>query len=194
MKLFFKVTFSFLLLFSLYLPNVYGGFYFQHSFNYETESEDAESLEYGTMRNYALLGATFGKKGNWIIGQSIYSWSRSLKNTAMTGESSVSMLELGPRVLFYVNDGKNFYISGTYNFYAKGSRKINGGTSSDIEGTSYLLSTGLQLKVSKRFYIGFSYNYHVLNITETSSNSVASTVSQSYTYAFPAIEFSLRFK
>lgn len=178
----------------LFSNQSFGGFFFQHSFNYEVEEEDAEALEYNTMRNYALLGATFGKKGNWIIGQSIYSWSRATKNSAMAGESSIKMLELGPRVLYFINDGKNFYISGTYNFYANGTRKINGGASSDIEGTSYILSMGLQLKASKRFYIGFSYSYHALNITETSSNSVASSVSQAYSYSFPAIEFSLRFK
>jgi hypothetical protein len=194
MKISSRNTFLAILLLFIFSFKSFGGFYFQHSFNYAVEEENAEALEYNTMRNYALLGATFGKKGNWIIGQSIYSWSRATKNSAMTGESSVEMLELGPRVLYFINDGKNFYLSGTYNFYAKGTRTIDGGVSSDIEGTSYIASIGLQLKASKRFYIGFSYNYHSLNITETSSNSVASTVSQTYTYTFPAVEFSLRFK
>jgi len=194
MKFYSRNIFLALLLLLIFTSEAFGGFYFQHSFSYATETENSESLEYNTMRNYALLGASFGKKGNWVIGQSVYSWSRSSKNTVMTGESSLSMLELGPRVQYFVNDGKNFYISGTYNFYAKGTRKINGGTSTDIEGTSYILSTGLQLKVNKGFYLGFSYNYHVLNISETSAGSVASKVSQTYTYAFPAIELSFRFK
>ncbi|OUR95416.1 hypothetical protein A9Q84_16415 [Halobacteriovorax marinus] len=194
MKVTIKLIFTLFFLTFILVQDTFAGFYFQHSFNYESETEGAESLEYTAMRNYTLLGASFGKKENWVIGQSIYSWSRGTKNSAMTGESAISMLELGPRVQYFFNSGRNFYMSGTYNFYAKGTREINGGTSANIEGTSYILSAGLQLKVKRLFYIGFSYNYHVLNITETSSNSVVSTVSETYTYIFPAIEFSLRFK
>jgi len=190
--LMFKKYFIFLLLSMTFRS--YAGFYFQHSFSYVSESEDTESLEYNTMRNVTLLGANFGKNGHWVIGQSIMSWSRSLANTALTGESSISMLELGPRVQYYFNSGKNFYVSGVYNFYAKGERQVNGGASEDIEGTSFLVSSGIQLKVSKKFYFGLSYNYHSLSISKTASGSTTTDVSQSYTYTFPALEFSFRFK
>jgi hypothetical protein len=170
------------------------GFYFQHSLSYLAESEDAESLEYTTMRNITLLGANFGKSGNWVIGQSIMSWSRETTNAAMTGESSISLLELGPRVQYFFNDGKNFYVSGVYNFYAKGDRQVNGAAEEEIEGTSFLISSGIQLKVSKKFYFGLSYNYHTLSISKTASGSTTSDVSQSYTYTFPSLEFSFRFK
>jgi len=171
------------------------GFYFQHSFNYQTDadSDSGENAKYSAMRNLFVIGAKFGSAGRWVIGQSIILSGKSIGAKTLTASEKNSLNELGPRVIFYLNDLRNFYISGVYNFYAKGSRTRNG-IKEDIDGSSYVGSLGVQMKASKKFYFGVSMNYHVVSIEESSVDSTQSTVSHSYTSIYPAIEFSLRFR
>jgi hypothetical protein len=185
----------FALLLVVVTHSAHAGFYFQHSFNYQTDtdSDSSENSKYAAMRNSFVLGAKFGSDGKWVIGQSIIMSSKSIGATSLSSDEEISLLELGPRVIFFFNDSRNFYISGVYNFYAKGDRKRSG-ASEDVDGTSYLGSIGVQMKGTKKFYFGVSLNYHAVSISESSVNNTQSDVSHSYTSIYPAIEFSLRFR
>lgn len=181
-----------LFLFTLSMK-AYSGFYFQHSFNMENATENNESLDYSTMRNIAFLGAGFGKMGKWILGWNYIGSSKELNNSYMSNKSSIALTELGPRVQIYLNDKKNIYISGVYNFYVTGERDVAGETQ-EVTGTSMLATLGIQLKVTKKWFFGISYNYHSISIDTSTVNTIQSDVSNSYTYTFPAVEFSIRFK
>ncbi len=186
------------LLFILFLilsPNLRAGFYLQHSFghNTTTNSDSGENVENSNMRNSFILGAMFGKSGQWVIGQGITHSSSSTEATSLAGAEDNSFLELGPRVIFFFNQAKNFYISATYNFYAKGSRTKQGATE-DIDGSSLMGAIGVQMKATKMIYFGISMNYHSISISESTVGNTKSEVSHSYSSLYPAIELSIRFK
>jgi hypothetical protein len=102
-------------------------------------------------------------------------------------------LELGPRIVFFLNQGKNFLLSAGWNPYVKGTRNVSG-TSADIAGTSYLVSLGFQVKITKKLFLGGSVNYHAIAITTETVDNTESTVTNSYTSLMPMIELSVRFK
>ena len=169
------------------------GFWLQPSVHYATDSDDVTEFEYALSHYSFLLGATFGKKGNWVVGQSVVSWTRSETSESNSNDNDISLLELGPRIMYFFGSSQNFYLSGTYNFYAKGTRNI-GGSEYNISGSSYIGSMGLHLKTSKKVYIGFSLNYHAVSITESSVETTIEEVTNSYSMIYPAIEVSFRFR
>lgn len=169
------------------------GFWLQPSIHYSTDSDDVTEFEYASNHYSFILGATFGKKGNWVVGQSVVSWTRSETNVDAAAENDISMLELGPRIMYWFGSSRNFYVSGTYNFYAKGTRNIDG-SEYDISGTSIIGSMGVHLKASRRAYIGFSLNYHSLSISESTVDTTKEDVSNAYSMIYPAIEISFRFR
>lgn len=175
------------------LPSAQAGFWLQPSINYHTDTDDNTNFEYAAAHYSFVLGATFGKKANWVVGQSVVSWSRSEGNTTTDPANEMSMLELGPRIMYFFGKDRNFYVSGTYNFYAKGTRNV-AGAEADIDGSSIMASFGLQMKGNKRFYLGFSLNYHATSISKSTVDNTSEDVSNSYSRIYPAIDFSLRFK
>ena len=189
MQFFIKI----ILLLTFLIKTAQAGFYFQHSFHYGSDADDVENLESTAMRNISFLGAGFGDNGRWIVGQSIILSNKEYKNDSMTSTSSLSLLELGPRIQYYFNQNKTVYISGAYNFYAKGDREQDG-QSQKVSGTSMFFNLGIQSRISKKFYFGLSLNYHTVSIDESTVETTQSTVSHSYTFIYPAVEFSLRFK
>lgn len=169
------------------------GFWLQPSIHYATDADDNTNFEYASSHYSFLLGATFGKKGNWVVGQSVVSWARSEGSDTTDPANEISMLELGPRIMYLFGQGRNFYIAGTYNFYAKGTRNVDG-DEFDIDGSSYIVSFGVQMKGTKKFYLGFSINYHTTAIAEESQDDTKADVTNGYSKLYPAIDISLRFK
>lgn len=186
----YSVLFLFFGLFSL---DSVAGLYVQHAFNYNSDSDDSGKLAYSSMRNITFIGAAFGSTGKWIIGQNIMLWNRSVKNDDMSSAASIDLKELGPRFQYFFNESKTVYISGVYNFYVKGKRKVDG-TSQDVSGTSFLATIGTQLKISKKFYFGVSLNYHSISLSEKTVDTTTTDITDSMSYIFPAVAFSLRFK
>lgn len=181
------------ILFYIYTSTAIAGFWLQPSIHYQTDSDDNTNFEYASSHYSFILGATFGKKGNWVVGQSVMSWSRSEGSDNTDPANEISMLELGPRIMFLFGNDRNFYIAGTYNFYAKGTRNVDG-EEYDIDGSSMVATFGVQMKGSKKFYLGFSLNYHSTSIAVESVDNTTEDVSNSYSKIYPAIDFSLRFK
>ncbi|MGB0452544.1 MAG: outer membrane beta-barrel protein [Bacteriovoracaceae bacterium] len=163
------------------------------SLHYETDTDDVTQFEYGSSHYALLIGATFGKSDQWVVGQSFVNWSRTEKDEDSAADGEIALLELGPRFQYFFNTARTIYLAFTYNFYAKGTRNV-AGEEYDISGTGMLAAFGAQFKISKKFYIGFSLNYHSVGISEESQDSTKSDVSNSYTMIYPAVEMSFRFK
>lgn len=181
-----------LLVFLLLSLNAHAAFMFQHSFLYYSDSDDAQNVESTRMNNYSFISASLDNMNKFYIGQSIHAWSKTGKESNGT-EIDMSMLELGPRLLYFFNNERNVHVSFSYNMYAKGTRKV-AGVSQDIEGTSMMGSLGYQLKITKTFYMGASINYYSLTLSEKTVDNTTSKVSDKYTAILPMLEFSLRTK
>ena len=142
---------------------------------------------------HLLLGASFGKGGKWVVGQNIVSGTRVAYDSANSQEDTLKLLELGPKVQYFLTTSRQSYVALTYNLYAKGTRTL-AGVSQDVQGTSTIFSFGHQLKLSRMIYVGFSINYHAISITEQKVGTTATDVAQKYTMIYPAFEFSMRFR
>ncbi len=190
----YKFLFSIFIL-SLISQNAYCGGDLYYSFNYNSHEDQAEGSTFSTMKNIIFLGATLGLSQRWSVGQNIIQWNLSQKGNSDSSETTVSLLELGPRANFYFDETHNFYTSFCYNPYVKGSRKSSiSNTSEDISGSSFLIILGTQFKASKTLNIGLSINYHSVTISEATNDSIVSEVSQSHNSIYPTINFNLSFK
>ena len=66
-------------------------------------------------------------------------------------------------------------LPGVYNFYAQGTREVDG-TEQDISGSSYLATFGVQMKLTRKTYLGFSYNLHSVTINESTEGTTNTDV------------------
>ena len=103
------------------------------------------------------------------------------------------MLELGPRIMYFINKSRTISLSFVYNLYAVGSRTLANGTNQDATGTSFLINLSYQLPISKKVYLGASYNYHQVGLAKVVQSTTESSTSDTYTYMYPGLEFSIRF-
>lgn len=175
------------------IPVIKAGLFLQHEIGYISKSDDVETTAMSDMRNLTFIGAEFGKAGRWVIGQSAIFSSISFQNDSMSSITSLSLLELGPRFQYYFNQGKNIYFSFTYNFYTKGTRNITS-LAQSISGSSILVSLGAQMKITRSFNFGASFHYHAVSLTESTVDTVKTTISHSYTSIYPTLSLAIRFK
>lgn len=177
----------------LYSTSTLAGFYFQNSTNYSTDSDNStDKLAYSTTKNITFIGGEIGKKKQAIVGQNIGSMTRS-DGIGGASATTITTLEVGPRLQYFFDEPKTFYMSAAYNIYVKGTRQL-AGVSEEIRGSSYHVAAGYHHKISRAFYLGFSMNYYGLALTSKTVSTTETKISDSYTSIFPAIEFSLRFR
>jgi hypothetical protein len=163
------------------------------STNYTSDSDDVDNLAFNKMDNRIFLGASLDKKNKFYFGQNAMLLSREFQTAAGTTDT-VSVTEIGPRFQYFFNEGKNVFIAAAWNPYAKGER-TRSNTTEEISGSSYFVSLGYGIKISRKLNLGASLNYHVLSIAKvTDTSNVESEVTQAYTSIYPMIEFSFRFK
>lgn len=181
-----------LFLFLLYSTHSYGGFFFQNSTNYTTDSDNSsDKLTYSSLKNITFIGGGIGKKKQTFVGQNIGYMSRSDSVGGAT-PTTMSTLEVGPRLQYFFDEAKTFYLMGAYNIYVKGTRVL-AGVSQEIRGSSYHAGMGYHFKVSRSFYLGVSMNYYGLALTSKTVGTTETKISDSYSSVFGALEFSLRF-
>ncbi|MBL6990084.1 MAG: hypothetical protein ISR65_09915 [Bacteriovoracaceae bacterium] len=174
--------------------NAYGGIYFQYQINYTSDTDDntTETFAYSKMNNTVFIGAAFDKDGKFLIGQNVTIWNKSQQKGASDTADTISLMELGPRLQWFINAERNFYLAAVWNPYVSGTRVL-GGTSETVTGSSMLFSFGYHLPLSKMFFVGGSLNYHMVSITEATVGTTTTTVADSYTSIVPMLEMSIRF-
>lgn len=193
MSIFFKALFVLFLT----MPSVFGALNLDYSLGYSSDDygEDRNPFNLKSHRNELSIGVSFGPNGRIMLGHNVLMWSRdaSREVSSVIREEELSFMEMGPKLTLFLNQGKNFYLSGAYHFYVDGTRKITGSAEEEMKGSAWLASFGMQMGLTRSFYLGFSLNYHTLSIDETSLNSVVNEVDLSYTSFYPALEVSFRF-
>lgn len=187
--------FKYFLLFIFLIPiSSHAAFFMQYSLNYEsdTDSGDAQEFTYSKMNNTIYLASTLDEGKKFSIGQSFTSWTKTQSKGSGDTETSLTLLEFGPKLFFYFTKERSWFTSITYNFYVSGSGKISG-SEVELSGTSILGSIGYHYKINKVLALGASLNYHQTTITDQISNSTTTTVSNVYTSIYPMIEFAIRY-
>ncbi len=172
----------------------HAGFVFNTTTFYNTSEDDADGASYSTLKNHFFAGATFLSNNNMAIGWDYATWTREVKGSSSATASDLSLTEMGPRIIFYMGQNKNFFVSFNWNPLVEGDRTLSTGVSEEITGSSLYGSVGYQAKLSKKFFFGGSLNYHTVSISKATVNSTESDVSHSYTDIYPALDFGMRFK
>lgn len=179
-------------LFLIFLSHiVWARFEIQTSSGYDTYSDGKSKNTFSNMSNHLFIGASLDLKQKLLIGNNISQVSIGLKTT---NNDSFSVLEVGPKVLYYFDEDYLFYTAIAWNPYVKGDRKVAGAASETISGWGYVATFGASMKVNRNFAMGFSINYHAISITESVVNTTASDVSESYSTIMPMVNFTLRFR
>ncbi|MBK26264.1 MAG: hypothetical protein CME70_19855 [Halobacteriovorax sp.] len=183
-----------LIFLSLSLAPCYGAWTIHFSNNFSTEGDDVDNFDYGKMDNAVFIGASLTDGGKLYVGWTYMMLSRNYKSDAVTNKDEISTTQMGPKFLWYLNDGKNIFLSANWLPFAKGERK-RGGNSEDIDGSGLHFALGYQMKINRKFYVGASFNYHSLSVSEVvDSGNNLTEPSQSYTSMIPMIDLSFHFK
>ncbi|MFT6070748.1 MAG: hypothetical protein ACJAT2_000691 [Bacteriovoracaceae bacterium] len=186
---------QFLVLFSLIFASpCYSAWTIHFSNNFSSDSDDVSNFEYSKMDNSLFVGASLTGGGQLYLGWTYMMFSRTFKSDDITNEDEVSTTEMGPKFIWYMNEGKNIFASLNWLPFAKGERKT-GGNTEDIDGSALHFALGYQVKISRKFMLGASIGYHSLSINEVVDSSNNQTEpSQSYTSILPMVDFSFHFR
>ena len=165
-----------------------------YSFNMHTETDggDAEAFSLAKTNHHIFIGLSVDRKEKFYIGQNINSWTKTQTKGEGDDEKTITLLELGPKFLYYFTKERVFYISAVWNFYAKGTSEESGG-SSDVDGTSTLISLGYHYRLGDTFMLGASLNSHSVSITSKITDSEQEEVTDTYQSTFPMLELLFRF-
>ncbi len=181
-------------LFFLTIKDATASIYSQYSLGYDSEkaSLSSSNSSYSRMQNILFFGANVDTKKKLIFGWNFYLWSRSQVSGTAGTTDKVALTELGPRITYFFNDERNFYLSTAIHPYVKGT--VTGTTSEKVSGSGYFASVGYQLKCSRSIYFGASLNYQSTSLDKSTVGTTESTVSYKYTFIYPLIEISMRFR
>ncbi len=186
-----RPTMRYLLLLLLIFPATSrASFIFNYGLNYSSEN-DVSDTEYNKSRMFhkVLLGGSINGKKTLFLGWNINSWSSSISYNG-GDEDSYSMQEMGPRLVWFLNENFNAYISAEWNPYAVGTRK-KAGVESDIRGSSTDFAIGYRFKISRLMGLGAGIHYHGLALKEQEISNTTSTLSDKVTNIMPMLELSL---
>lgn len=168
--------------------------YLEHNFNYQSSTDNFDQFSLKNMNNILFLGASLGKSQNWIIGQSAIFWSKTHKGGSGLPTSTLSLMELGPRLTWFLNAGLNFSLSVAYHPYAKGKRtSALLGQAEVLDGSSYLIQFTYLIEVVKYMYLGASISYHAIQIKTSVIDDVETKQTLGYNDIFPTLAYSFHF-
>jgi hypothetical protein len=182
---------KFLLILFLLLPlSSKASFIFEYGLNYSSE-KDGSSAEYTKSRTFhkVLLGGAINSKKSLYLGWNINSWSSSI---SMGGgdEDTYAMQEMGPRLVWFLNENYNWYLSAEWNPYAKGTRNKSS-QERDVVGSSTSYAIGYRFKLSRLWGLGAGLHYHSLSLSEEKIGTTSSTISDKISNIMPMLEISL---
>lgn len=166
-------------------------FLVQYGLNYSSQSDDSDGEEkHENSRTFhkVLLGASVNPSKTLFFGWNINKWS-STNSQGSSAENSYSILEMGPRFQWFLNDNYNWYLSGEWNPYAKGDREKD--VKKEISGWSMGAGLGYRFRLSKAVGFGAAIHYHSYNIKESKTGSTENNVSNKVSNVMPMLELSI---
>lgn len=164
-----------------------------YDLNYSSENSDSNSVENEKSRIFhkVYIGGSLNDRKTFFFGWNINSWSSEGKSGST--ETEYSLLEMGPKLLWFLNENYNWYVCGEWNPYARGDRKV-GTSSEDISGSSYGAGIGYRFRLSRFIGIGAGIHYQTTKIDEAKVGSTENDVSDSVTHVMPMLTLSAMFK
>lgn len=164
-----------------------------YDLNYSSEESDSKTAKGEKSRVFhkVFVGGSLNDRKTFFFGWNINSWTSEGKTG--NSETEYSMLEMGPKLLWFVNDNYNLYVSAEWNPYARGDRKV-GTQSEDISGSSYGAGIGYRFRLSRFIGLGAGIHYQTTKIDEAKVGSNERNVSDSVSHVMPMLQLSAMFK
>jgi hypothetical protein len=182
----------YLLLFFLFIPlTASANFIMQYGLNYSSQTDGSSAGEFDESRIFhkGFIGASINGERTLFFGWNINSWTSNLSQGSSEADT-YDLLEMGPRLQWFVNENHNLYFTAEWNPYATGERDKSG-TSKDITGSSIGFGFGYRFKINRVLGLGASLNYHSLSITDEKIGTTEDTVSDTVTNMMPMLEFTI---
>jgi hypothetical protein len=149
-------------------------------------STDSSALFLGSFS----VGATFYK--DMVIGWTVNSMSRSSASGGAT--SSLSGIEMGPRIGVFINKAQTMDLTFTYLPLVNMTHTASDGTTGAWQGTGIQAELGFMPQITNSLFAGFKLMYHSMSFSKsTNSANLTSEVSYSQSNIIPVIAMSWRF-
>jgi len=140
----------FLILFRLYFPfSANANVMMQYGLNYTSQYEGSSAGEFEESRiiHKVFIGTSINGEKTLFFGWNINSWTSSLSQGSSDADT-YSLLEMGPRLQWFVNENHNLYFTAEWNPYATGERDKSG-TSKEITGSSIGFGFGYLFTINR---------------------------------------------
>lgn len=161
-------------------------FYFTDSFAYSSQTKAYSRTFWDFM-----IGMPLTKKGQWVLGWNYSSYS--FIDNPGTAET-LTITDMGPKVVYYLNKDRTWVVSVTYNLITKGS--YNGGSAvTELRGTSIRADFGYTPYMTDNLLMGAKLNYYKPTLSEEITNQTAlAKTSNSRTVIYPSFAITYRFE
>ncbi|HXH76075.1 MAG TPA: hypothetical protein VNJ08_13980 [Bacteriovoracaceae bacterium] len=182
-----RIIFLLLILFPL---TSQASFLFNYGLNYDSETEASDN-EYTKTRTFhkVFLGASVNNRKTVFFGWNINSWTSTV---TMGGgeEDNYSLMEMGPKIIWFIGESQNWYLSGEWNPYVTGTRtKL--GTEGDIRGSGLGVGAGYRFRLSRLWGMGAGLHYHSMSMTDETIDNAKEDISDKVTNIMPMLEISI---
>lgn len=162
-------------------------FYFSDAFGY---SEATKS--YGRTFWDIMVGMPLNKKGYWVLGWNYD--SMSFTDTPGDTPETLTITDMGPKLMYYIDKERTWVIGLTYNLITKGA--YNGGAeTTEMRGTSLRAEFGYTPHMTENLLMGAKLNYYKASLIEEVINQTELVkTTNSRTAIYPVFTIVYRFE
>jgi hypothetical protein len=165
--------------------------FFYYSDSFKIASATTQSRIFGDL----AIGVDLDKKGRFYVAWNIGYVSAADTDAATSTNTTFSVLEMGPKLGYFLDKDKIWSLALTYNYnlLVIGTYS-NGGTAETWRGSSIKFELGYTPQVSESFWVGVKLIYHSQSFNEKIVGSSDYTqVAYTRAMIYPALNLSWRF-
>lgn len=161
-------------------------FYFSDGFIYSSTTKTYTRTFWDVM-----LGIPVAAKKRFILGWNYDSYG--LVDNPGGSPTTLTITDMGPKLMYYLNKDQSWVIAFTYGLINKGSYS-SGGAATVLQGSSMRGELGYVPQISESFSVGAKLNYYKATFTEQIANQTTITkVTDSRTLIYPSLVMTLKF-
>lgn len=160
-------------------------FYFTDDFTYSSQANTYSRLMWDVTPSFTLT-----KKGRVVLGWNYASYTFT-ENPGV--ETSLTVTDMGPKLMYYINKDKTWVVAFTYNLITKGDYTAAGAASTELRGTSMKGEFGYLPMMWESVYMGAKLNYYQASFNEEiTGTTTLDQVSHSRTVIYPTFAMTIR--
>lgn len=157
-------------------------------YNSDTFTYASTTSEYKKTLWDVTLGVNLDNRGLWTAGWS-YASSSLTENPGT--ETSLAVIDMGPKIIWYLDKDRNWVLAFTYNLITKADY-TSGATTSELRGNSMKVEAGYMQPISDAFLLGARINWYKPSFNEEIVGTTLSDVTHSRAVIYPSFALMLR--